>query len=51
MPFSVPAAAIMRLMNVHALNLEEFFAENIPPYAIFSYTWFDGEVHTKTSRT
>jgi hypothetical protein len=34
----------MRLINVHTLQLEEFFGEAIPPYAILSHTWGDGEV-------
>jgi hypothetical protein len=38
----------MRLLNVSApeleLKLEEFFGDKIPPYAILSHTWGDGEV-------
>ena len=36
----------MRLLNVNAQNLElvEFFGDQIPPYAILSHTWGDGEV-------
>jgi hypothetical protein len=29
----------MRLIKVITLQLEEFFGENIPPYAILSHTW------------
>src|SRR6202012_1585199 len=29
----------MRLIKVTTLQLEEFFGENIPPYAILSHTW------------
>lgn len=36
----------MRLLNVDSpeLELEEFFGNNIPPYAILSHTWERGEV-------
>lgn len=34
---------IMWLVNTETLELESFFA-NIPPYAILSHTWEDGEV-------
>lgn len=34
----------MRLLNTKSLEVEEFFDENIPPYAILSHTWGDGEV-------
>ncbi|KAF4918005.1 Vegetative incompatibility protein HET-E-1 [Colletotrichum viniferum] len=33
----------MRLINVNTLELEEFFGEKIPQYAILSHTWVDGE--------
>ncbi|EFW99930.1 het domain containing protein [Grosmannia clavigera kw1407] len=33
----------MRLINTHTLELEESY-NNIPPYAILSHTWEDGEV-------
>jgi len=33
----------MRLLNVITLELEEFFGENIPPYAILSHKWQEGE--------
>ena len=29
----------MRLLNVHTLGLEEFFDQQIPPYAILSHRW------------
>lgn len=29
----------MRLVNIHTLQLEEFFERNIPPYAILSHRW------------
>ncbi|KAF4876063.1 Vegetative incompatibility protein HET-E-1 [Colletotrichum siamense] len=34
----------MRLINVDTLELEEFFDENIPEYAILSHTWGREEV-------
>lgn len=34
----------MRLVNTQTLELEEFFGDRIPPYAILSHTWEDGEV-------
>jgi len=34
----------MRLINVETFRLEEFFGNNIPPYAILSHTWEDEEV-------
>jgi hypothetical protein len=34
----------MRLINVKTLELEEFFDIHVPPYAILSHTWSDGEV-------
>jgi Heterokaryon incompatibility protein (HET) len=29
----------MRLLNVKTLRLEEFFGDDVPPYAILSHTW------------
>jgi len=34
----------MRLINVKTLELEEFFGDDIPPYAILSHTWEKEEV-------
>jgi hypothetical protein len=34
----------MRLINLKSLELEDFLGANIPPYAILSHTWGDGEV-------
>lgn len=35
----------MRLINVHTGELEEFFGRaDVPPYAILSHTWGEGEV-------
>ncbi|ORY09411.1 heterokaryon incompatibility protein-domain-containing protein [Clohesyomyces aquaticus] len=34
----------MRLMNVETRELEEFFGDSIPPYAILSHTWGRDEV-------
>ncbi|KAJ2897138.1 uncharacterized protein MKZ38_004956 [Zalerion maritima] len=34
----------MRLINVDTLELELFFGDNTPPYAILSHTWEAGEV-------
>ncbi|KAF7540543.1 hypothetical protein G7Z17_g12166 [Cylindrodendrum hubeiense] len=33
----------MRLLNIHTLKLEDFLGD-VPPYAILSHTWGDGEV-------
>lgn len=33
----------MRLLNIHMLKLEDFLGD-VPPYAILSHTWGDGEV-------
>jgi hypothetical protein len=33
----------MRLIHVQTLNLVEKFGDQIPPYAILSHTWHDGE--------
>jgi hypothetical protein len=34
----------MCLLNASSLNLEEFFDDNLPRYAILSHRWQDGEV-------
>jgi len=34
----------MWLLNVHTAQLEEFFEEPIPPYAILSHTWGEKEI-------
>jgi len=34
----------MRLLNTKTIQLEEFFDALIPPYAILSHTWGEGEV-------
>ncbi|KAF2809939.1 HET-domain-containing protein [Mytilinidion resinicola] len=34
----------MRLLDTETLKLHEFFGDNIPPYAILSHRWEDGEV-------
>jgi hypothetical protein len=34
----------MRLINCSTLQLEEFFGDNVPRYAILSHTWGDEEV-------
>jgi hypothetical protein len=34
----------MRLINTHSLELEEFYGDKIPQYAILSHTWTDEEV-------
>lgn len=34
----------MRLIHASTLTLVEFFEPKIPPYAILSHTWEDGEV-------
>jgi len=34
----------MRLLHTKKLKLYEFFGRNIPPYAILSHTWGNGEV-------
>ena len=34
----------MRLLNTSSLELEQFVAANIPPYAILSHTWGEEEV-------
>ncbi|KAF5487532.1 Vegetative incompatibility protein HET-E-1 [Colletotrichum siamense] len=33
----------MRLVNARSLQLEEFFGEGIPKYAILSHTWTEGQ--------
>lgn len=34
----------MRLINTVSLELQGFFHEQVPPYAILSHCWGDGEV-------
>jgi len=34
----------MRLINTQTMQLEEYFGDAIPEYAILSHTWGDGEV-------
>lgn len=34
----------MRLINTDTMLLEEFFGDQIPPYAILSHCWGKGEV-------
>src|ERR1051326_5431412 len=34
----------MRLIHTKTLELAEFYENDIPPYAILSHTWDDGEV-------
>src|ERR1700738_366061 len=34
----------MRLLHTQTLKLHEFFGADIPPYAILSHTWDEGEV-------
>jgi hypothetical protein len=34
----------MRLINVQKLELEVFYDEQIPPYAILSHTWGEHEI-------
>lgn len=38
---------MMRLINVHTGELEEFFGRDVPPYTILSHTWGEGEVSYK----
>jgi hypothetical protein len=42
--FRVGLFFIMRLLHTETLQLHEFFGANIPPYAILSHTWGEGEV-------
>ena len=37
----------MRLLNTSTIQLHEFFGSNIPPYAILSHRWQDGEISFK----
>ena len=37
----------MRLLNARTKKLEEFFDNEIPPYAILSHTWGQNEVRFK----
>ena len=39
--------AVMWLINVRTRLLEEYFGDNIPPYAILSHTWESEEVTFK----
>jgi hypothetical protein len=34
----------MRLINCSTYQLDEFFGSDIPPYAMLSHTWGQGEV-------
>lgn len=34
----------MRLISCSTYQLDEFFGSDIPPYAILSHTWGQGEV-------
>ncbi|KAK4936614.1 hypothetical protein LTR10_022537 [Elasticomyces elasticus] len=34
----------MRLINTETLEIQEYFGDNIPKYAILSHTWGEGEV-------
>jgi hypothetical protein len=34
----------MRVINTKTLELEEFYEESMPPYAILSHTWGQGEI-------
>ncbi|KAH7323016.1 heterokaryon incompatibility protein-domain-containing protein [Stachybotrys elegans] len=34
----------MRLINVETLEVEEFFGQDVPQYAILSHTWLEGEI-------
>jgi len=34
----------MRLLDVNTLEPKEFYGNRIPPYAILSHTWGDGEI-------
>lgn len=40
----------MRLLNVHTLELQEFFDEQIPRYIILSHRWGPDEVSYKAFR-
>jgi hypothetical protein len=41
----------MRLINVSTMLVEEFITANIPPYAILSHTWEEGEVSFHDMKT
>lgn len=43
-PYNILHLPIMRLINVKSMELEEFFDESIPRYAILSHTWTTDEV-------
>ena len=35
----------MHLLNTLTLQLEEFYGDNVPPYAVLSHQWGEGELH------
>ncbi|KAH8647042.1 heterokaryon incompatibility protein-domain-containing protein [Tricladium varicosporioides] len=41
----------MRLLNSRTLEVEEFFADRVPGYAILSHRWLDGEVSLQEMQT
>ena len=41
----------MRLLHSLELRLEEFLGDDIPPYAILSHTWGEGEVSLENMRS
>jgi hypothetical protein len=41
----------MRLLNSTNLELEEFFKNRLPKYAILSHRWLDGEVSLQERQT
>jgi len=41
----------MRLLHTKTLELHEFFGDEIPPYAILSHTWGEGEVSFQELRS
>jgi hypothetical protein len=41
----------MRLLHSKSLALKEFIGQDIPPYAILSHTWGEGEVSFQDLRT
>jgi hypothetical protein len=41
----------MRLLDTKTLELHEFFGDKIPPYAILSHTWGEGEVSFQELRS
>lgn len=40
----------MRLLHLTSLEFEEFYGEEIPPYAILSHRWGKGEISYKDMR-